>query len=313
MAFNGQVLDKETCLAYYKYRYYHSLLGTFACRDNSVGFALDALFLSSSPVQAIYRDGPNLYQYVRGNSTNKVDPLGLWGEDIHRDLTVEMAVLAGIACPDEVGKGANAPDSGWRRPGAIGVVDIVLLSSIPFVGPSLAAKKTQVMAEWHFPAGADGIVWPDSTVAKAKVKSGIENCDFKTFSEGLHVLQDSWAHQGKPYIAGIGHGRGAKVVLEGYWDGWTFRQTGAHWKRTDGTIDAATSGSADDVTLWPEAARATGMATFKALVDFKNACPCHCPGPNGTRVKTSSGDAMTEREVDKRLNKIYPGTSPTRW
>jgi hypothetical protein len=192
------------------------------------------------------------------------------------------------------------------------VVDIVALNQI---SPVLAEAKVGAIKEWHFPADKDGTVRPNSSVANAKVDAGIKNCDFTAFSEGLHVLQDSWAHQGKPYIAGVGHGRGAEWVRDWGWFrtwygwGWDYGPVGGHWKRTDGTVGAATSGSADDVGLWPDDARDTGMATFKALKRFKDACPCHCPGPNGSKVKTSSGDAKTEKEVSDWLLDRYKGNN----
>ena len=298
-------------------RMYHPGLGVFMQRDPA-GTALEpplarnlfrSQFTRRDPTEQ-YRDGPNLYQYVWSNPVRYVDPMGLWGKDVHKDLTQQLATAAGIACAGDVAAGANRPDEEyWRRSGGIGVADIVALQAL---GSDIREYKVNRMAEWHFPADADGVVRPDSDVANAKVNAGIKTCDFRLFSEGLHVLQDSWAHQGTPYLWGkIGHGRGAKEVNDwGWfrtWYGWDYGIVGSHWERTDGTWEAATSDSADRVDLWPKSARATGMATYKALVRFRNACPCHCPGPNNTKVTTSSGDAKDDAAIEEMLLNRFKG------
>lgn len=50
-----------------------------------VGLAAAALLLAPRPAQAMYRDGPNLYQYVRSGPVNHVDPQGLWTRDTWAD------------------------------------------------------------------------------------------------------------------------------------------------------------------------------------------------------------------------------------
>ena len=201
---------------------------------------------------------------------------------------------------------ANRPDEDyWRRPGGYGAFDIAALQVL---GSDVRKIKVDQIAEWHFPADPDGVVRPDSAIANAKAKAGITLCDFTLFSEGLHVLQDSWAHQGKPYFWGkIGHGRGATWVRDWGWVDNVYVPVGGHWKRTDGTLEAATSDSADDVTLWPKSARATGMATYDALIKFKDACPCHCPGPDNTKATTSSGQAKRKGEIEKLLLRNFGG------
>jgi RHS repeat-associated protein len=58
--FQGQRLDPETGLYYFKNRYYDPVHGRFITRDPA-GMA----------------DGPNLYAFVNNNPVNNVDPLGL--------------------------------------------------------------------------------------------------------------------------------------------------------------------------------------------------------------------------------------------
>jgi RHS repeat-associated protein len=58
--FTGRQLDEETGLYFYRARYYDTSKGRFLQRD---------------PLE--YVDGMNLYEYVRSNPCNRVDPLGL--------------------------------------------------------------------------------------------------------------------------------------------------------------------------------------------------------------------------------------------
>ena len=83
-------------------------------------------------------------------------------------------------------------------------------------------------------------------------------------------------------------------------------RVGSHWVRTDGTYEAAWSGSADVVTLWPASARETGVATYRELRRFKEKCPCQCPGPNGTWLPTSVGEPAPDREILRILSDKFP-------
>jgi len=99
----------------------------------------------------------------------------------------------------------------------------------------------------------DGAVWPDSTEANAIADRGIAECSLKTFSEGLHPLQDSWSHQGIPFTKGVGHWRGVVQTADGY-------------TNVSGTWRAAASESADSTDYWPADARKAAMATYKKLL-----------------------------------------------
>jgi RHS repeat-associated protein len=58
--FTGRQLDEETGLYYYRARYYDCVKGRFLQRD---------------PIG--YKAGINLYEYVNGKTTNRMDPMGL--------------------------------------------------------------------------------------------------------------------------------------------------------------------------------------------------------------------------------------------
>jgi len=181
--------------------YLHPRLGRFLQRDPGPGRGARPVpasrFVPRDPTGSEqYADGPNLYQNVRSNPITHVDPTGLWDADIHRDDTAELAKRAGIACWRLIGDHANAPDEDKaRRAGFEGVLDATVRGG--------GRAKWRRMVEWHFPLDPDGVVRPDSDAAKAKWKAGMKNCNLKAFAEGLHVYQDSWAHQGKPYAWGL--------------------------------------------------------------------------------------------------------------
>ncbi len=270
---------------------------------------LHGRFVQRDP--AGYIDGMNLYEYVESLPTRYVDPLGLWGMDVHHDLTLELARKAGIACAEEMAAGANRPDEDYRSPPPAGKSagkETVIADRQVRRGKmtederalveDTAMKLVEQAAEWHFPADPDGEVRPDSDVANAKVRRGIANCNFRWFSEGLHTLQDSWSHQGIPPLGTIGHTRGA-LFVPSWW--------GGYWTELSGVL-AALSHSADDVTLWPADARATGRLSYQRVLDFKERCPCACPGPNGTKLPTSSKQPEDRDVIAKWLvDEKYPG------
>jgi hypothetical protein len=232
---------------------------------------------------------------------------------------LELAKKAGIACAGDVAAGCNRPDederdapSSFKKAAAMRFAASMAMQDGDWFTADLLNKEVDRLmrqaADWHFPAGQNGVVTPNSAVANAKVDKGIKDCDFKLFSEGLHTLQDSWSHQGKPFMEGLGHARGAEWVA-GHWERYGFlwlekRWVPGYWKKLDG-LGAALSHSADDVTIWPADARAAASASYQKMLDFKAACPCACPGPNNTKVKTSSGDA--EKDISAWLNQKYPG------
>jgi len=319
--FQGRRWDPEADLYYFRNRSLSPRLGRFVQRD---------------PVR--YARGMNLYETAGAAPHQIADPTGLWGRDVHHGLTLELAKKAGIACPEKVAAGAIAPDLDERAAteaalDAVGEVFGAMIfslgeedyetSKIVYEKLAEAQRRWNLAVEWHFPMNAQGIVVPGAEQARAKVEAGTQGCDFKLFSEGLHVLQDSWAHQGKPYVGGLGHSRGAEWVagrMESTWEIdvrynhfgiWQHRRwVPGHWKRLSG-FEAARSHSADDASIWPEDARNTGMATYKWLVEFKSKCPNCCPSDvaGGKPGPTSSGPASPEPEVQRFLLQKYPGAN----
>jgi len=263
----GLFLDKEWKAYDNRNRVLVATLGRFAQRDPSG-----------------YIDGVSLYQYVRSCPPHAADPLGLWNRDFHEFKTAQLAAMAGMCFPSEVGEWANAPDTGWRRAGPWGLADMAELSYVPVFGSFLAEKKLHAMQEWHFPiAPGDDEVIPGSLYAMHKYKEGIAHCNLQEFSEGLHTFQDSWAHQGKPTVAGIGHAR----------------------KRKETWGPAGASTDADNVDFWPEDARKAAKATFNAMLEFMTECSCIKNGPHA-HTKSRCGSS-TSLDVDAWISKEFRG------
>jgi RHS repeat-associated protein len=295
----GYRFDPETGLDHVRHRYYHPTLGRWVQRDPWG-----------------YSDGSNLSQYVNGQPLHVVDPAGLWNRDVHQELTTTLAKSAGYACPEQVGLWANAPDTDLRD----AQTSFILAAALRGLGTAndpIPDSLIRRAAEWHFPADPNGEVTPGSDAARAKVKAGIEKCDLEAFAEGLHPLQDSWSHQGKPLWEGLGHARGkaheTKYVQIQTWrePGWSGPPTYAIVTTTRmlGPLEAVLSHSADITTDWPASARATGKETYQQLLNFKRKCPCACPPktPGGPNTPTSSGEAADTEAVKAYLERLFPG------
>ncbi len=242
--------------------------------------------------------GLNVYAFVGNGAVSFIDVLGLWGEDFHFLVTLELAEKAGIACAEDVARNAYQPDRDKRS--ATRTFWAVTLRGW-WHGNEWAERRLEEARRWHFPACPDGTVNPGSEAARAIVRQGIAECDFVMFSEGLHPLQDSWSHQGTPYYRGIGHSRGARRPRKFTWDrrywiplpSWPRGDT---WEPKSG-LRAAICDSADSLEAFPASARGAAMATYEKLIKFKEACPCHCPGGK----TTSSGPHKCEIEVREWL------------
>jgi RHS repeat-associated protein len=326
----GYRFDPETGMYQARFRYYQPTMGQWVSRD---------------PID--YADGMGLYDYVGSSPEVAADALGLWGSEVHYTGTLKLAKDAHIACPDVMAQGANAPDSGFRKPGMEGMLEWAALRVLAAKMPQyrdifrqLARMKWRAMAEWHFPVSENGMVEAGSDAARDKARAGLNKCDIVAFSEGLHVLQDSYSHQGKPFAhfepgeGAIGHGRGAEEITVyqpitiddlAFGNG-SYQSSVAYktWVYMD-PEKAATSTSADDPTIWPEDARAAMNDSYKMILSFKKKCKCACPGTpvvthglakDETHLRpnlTSTDDKYTsEGEEAEYWNQMYPGKNKVR-
>jgi RHS repeat-associated protein len=157
--YTGREWDSETGLYYYRARYYDPSLGRFIQKD-PISFAGGDV---------------NVYSYVGANPVNTVDPLGLYGSNVHYDLTKQLAIDSGfcensaqtIAAADQ-----GVDDSFWTGP----------ITGIPF------------FSAFHFRS---------RKYASTGLRLAIDSGDIIQFGKFLHIFQDTYSHKG--YFYPIGH------------------------------------------------------------------------------------------------------------
>lgn len=272
--FSTKPFDDVTGLGYWGFRHYSPSLGRWMNRD------------------PLGEDGgPRLYGYAGNMPSQRIDGFGLWDERIHKKLTSQLAFWAGIPCFDDLGYWANYPDidpktapisnSLGSYPGTVAGWMFVVLPWDAAQDLLYEAQQARESArEWHFPADKDGVVRPGSKVSRYKAGLAVRKCDLKEFGRGLHVLQDSWSHQGRPYKAGFGHARGAiKIPMP--------MGLPTQYIKLSG-LAAATSTSADDPSIWQGDVLDAASTTYRAMLDFRTNCPCGCP--DGRRMTRQAKD-----------------------
>ena len=174
--------DTMTGLIYMRDRWYDPRTGSFM-----------------SPDPAGHRDSPNLYSYCGGDPVNCTDPTGMYEADFHYGLSFYLAKRACFSADvaKSIAEGAERPDQDERAPIRNGVE--------AKLGSQAARERLRA---WHFPKPDlyTGVVEPGSKEAQRNVWTGLMTNNLTLFSEGLHTLQDSWSHQGKPSLGGYaGH------------------------------------------------------------------------------------------------------------
>jgi hypothetical protein len=174
--------------------------------------------------ERVGRATTNIYAFVGWQPSMWTDPLGLYQRDFHQGMTEFLAREAGFSplFAKIVGMGAYRPDTDERDPLTSGG-NLLVNFLLPRRAQHAAAST---LRQWHFPLtcpdGLEGlpgtcVVQPGSPEAWREVRLGIEEGDLRRFSEGLHPLQDSYSHQGRPawhywdiragVFAGYGHPR----------------------------------------------------------------------------------------------------------
>ena len=110
------------------------------------------------------------YRIIVGNNpVNFTDPLGLYGRDVHYDLTRQLAIEAGLNdCADTIAAADQDVDDN------------------PATDPWLSKSNREL---WHFPTAA--------RVAEV-VSIAMQSCKPQDLGRALHVVQDAYSHQGYP-------------------------------------------------------------------------------------------------------------------
>jgi RHS repeat-associated protein len=152
----GQYFDSETGFHYNWYRYYDPATGRYLSKD-PIGFLAGDM---------------NLYRYVLNNPINRIDALGLHGEnEVHLVVMYERALMAGIQ-----------PDIAWEIAWASRGVDTSI---------------------WTRPEGPiswlNGQLWkqhfhPRDERLERRLRKSCEKQDPEAFGKNLHPLVDSFPH-----------------------------------------------------------------------------------------------------------------------
>ena len=149
--YTGRIFDVETKLLDYRARTYDPSLGRFIQKD---------------PISIYSNMYNNQYMYVENNVVNKVDPTGLYGEDVHFGLTNKLALMIGI--PSEIASqiaraDQNVDDNFWTSPlNPLGII-------------------------FHFQTSKYALVGLEQSLASG---------DINQFGKFLHVMQDTYSHKG---------------------------------------------------------------------------------------------------------------------
>jgi RHS repeat-associated protein len=159
--FTGKERDAETGLDFFLARYYSAAQGRFMNPD----IAGPRLYDPQSF---------NKYNYTRNNPLKRIDPDGMYDEDVHYDLTYALAYAAGfgdaqargIACFDQHVDDNTFSSAGW------GIGD---------------ARQQRVNRLYHFPTRER---------LGALEANMVNDPTVKNFGIFLHVFQDSISHAG---------------------------------------------------------------------------------------------------------------------
>ena len=173
--FTGRETDAESELYYYRARYYDPRIGQFISEDPSGFEAGD----------------PNLRRYVENSPTNRVDPTGMYGEDVHFYFNYYLARYLGFDQP-----------SGWINSRGQAVSEAYIIAYFA-TRVDYDARTRPVQAgptargRFHFPdPGILKTVTRDDLRVSAALDAVGSTGDLEMFGVLLHIYQDSFAHEG---------------------------------------------------------------------------------------------------------------------
>ena len=123
-------------------------------------------------------DSPNLYAFVAWRPQSSADPLGLYEEDVHRHLTVYLAMKAGFdrSTAEKIGDATEALDLDARDAMYGGGANNVNMELYHFVSPQRLLQ-----------------------MRKEALSGGqLDDDRLRSIGEFLHAWEDSYSHQADP-------------------------------------------------------------------------------------------------------------------
>jgi len=131
-------------------------------------------FLTKDPIGFAGGD-VNLYRYVQNNPVNWVDPLGLYDEEVHYYLTYRLSLRAGFTDNEAL---------------------IIALAN--------QGMDERFTNPWNVLLGATPLHFMPREYARRGLEQALCKKNLKYFGQFLHVLQDSYSHEGYKWYTG-GH------------------------------------------------------------------------------------------------------------
>ncbi len=180
--FTGRETDEESDLNFHRARYYDPRLGQFISED-PLGFAAG---------------DTNLRRYVKNDPTNKVDPTGLYDQDVHFYMNYYMARYLGL----------NRPTlwmNSQGRPMSEALVLAYMATRVDYEMETEPVYTGAIMrSRIHFPDPQDGHgVRAGDNRVQAAIRVVAEAGDLEMFGVLLHTFEDTYAHKG--FKSPLGH------------------------------------------------------------------------------------------------------------
>jgi len=174
--FTGRARDEETGLHYYRARYYDPAVGQFLSEDPAGFAAGDA----------------NLRRYVGNDPVNRVDPTGMYGDDVHFYFNYYLARYLGLDQP-----------SGWVNSKGQPVSEALIIAYFAtrvdyddVTRPVGAGRLARERFHLPDPGGRSKGVQQNDPRVNAALRAVGNAGDVEMFGLLLHVYQDSFAHAG---------------------------------------------------------------------------------------------------------------------
>lgn len=181
--FTGKELDSETGLNYFGARYYDSVTGRFIQMDPML-MGLDKMSQEQRNAFLSNPQNLNYYAYVQNNPVRYTDPTGMYGEDVHYDLTLYLGMISGIGYE-------NAKTIAYRNQH---------MDVNPSTNPKWShwVKEPEPVGRYHFQTRENAL---------SNLELAIEYGSLTEVGDAMHTFQDTYSHKGLAPLehAELGH------------------------------------------------------------------------------------------------------------